>query len=100
MSIIPEGQHGEAKSLRRMPADAAGKAGFCQPGGVISSMADGMEEAILEATMEDLRKVKELLDQSGTTKHELTMALGFLYQSAKAAVDVAGCRGERLDSME
>ncbi|MFG3657028.1 hypothetical protein [Streptomyces sp. NPDC047706] len=63
-------------------------------------MADGMEEAILEATKEDLRKVKELLAQSGTTKHELTMALGFLYQSAKAAVDVAELRGERLEALD
>lgn len=95
-SIIPEGQHGEAMSLRRMPADATGKTGFCQPEGVIASMADGMEEEILAATLEDLAKVKELLALPDTTKHELTMALGFLYQSAKAAVEVAELRGERL----
>ncbi|MFI2504562.1 hypothetical protein [Streptomyces sp. NPDC018972] len=94
MDIIPE--HGETESLRRMPADATGKMGLCQPGGVMSSMADSMEEAILEATMEDLRKVKELLALPDTTKHELIMALGFLYQSAKAAVEVAEMRGERL----
>ncbi|GAA3495970.1 hypothetical protein GCM10019016_030710 [Streptomyces prasinosporus] len=95
MDIIPGKLHGEPMSLRRMPADATGKTGFCQPGGVMASMADGMEEEILEAAREDLQRLKKVLEED-LSKHDLVLAAGFLFQSARAVLDVAECRGERL----
>lgn len=85
------------KQPRRMPADATGRGGFCTPGGIIAAYADEMEEHILEMTEKDLSRVEELLTLPGLDKSELILALGYLHQSAKACVDTARCRGERLE---
>lgn len=85
---------------RRMPADATGREGFCEPGGLMAAMADDMERDILTVATEDVTRVETLLKQPGLRTDELTRALGYLAQSAKAAINVAECRGERLERYE
>ncbi len=85
--------------LQRMPADGTGKRGYYQPGGVIEARAESMEESVLSVAKGDVERTEALLKEEQVTKHELMRALSFLVASARQAVDVAECRGERLEAM-
>ena len=85
---------------RRLPWDGTDHTAFCQPGGFIARLADGMEEEILRTAKGDVERVESLLKDAGFTKAELVRALAYLSQSAKAVISVAECRGERLESHE
>ncbi|MFB7328928.1 hypothetical protein [Streptomyces sp. NPDC056190] len=92
MSIIPEGQ------LQRMPAGSDGRTAFYQPGGLLAAIATEAEEATLRTAAKDVDRVERMLKKHHeVTRAELTHALCYLVQSAKAAVDVAEIRGERLE---
>ena len=86
--------------LQRMPADGTGKRSYCTPGGYMALMAEGMEESIIRTAKRDVERARDLLSQHGVSKHELTMALAYLTQTMALTVDVAECRGERLDDMD
>ncbi|MEV5983600.1 hypothetical protein AB0L85_01060 [Streptomyces sp. NPDC052051] len=83
-----------------MPADETGKTGYCQPGGLVAAVAETVEESVLSVTREDIERVQALVADEEVTKAELVRALCYLCQSAKAAVDVAECRGDRLESTQ
>ncbi|WP_112470187.1 hypothetical protein [Streptomyces triticisoli] len=64
-------------------------------------IAEDAEEAVLRTAARDVGRVEKLLKRhTEVTRAELTHALCFLVQSAKAAVEVAECRGERLESTD
>ncbi|MEW2498803.1 hypothetical protein AB0942_35620 [Streptomyces nodosus] len=95
MGIIPEDR------LHRMPTDETGRTAYYQPGGILAALAEAAEEATLRTAARDVSRVEKMLKRHHeVTRAELTHALCFLVQSAKAAVDVAECRGERLDTSE
>ncbi|MGW2900477.1 hypothetical protein ACWDAO_39345 [Streptomyces sp. NPDC001212] len=62
-------------------------------------IAETAEAAALRTAAKDVGRVERLLKKhTEVTRAELVHALCFLVQSAKAAVDVAECRGERLEA--
>ncbi|MFE0960581.1 hypothetical protein [Streptomyces fungicidicus] len=95
-SIIPEGR----SVLRRMPADGSGKTGFCQPGGYVALMAEGMEEHVLSVARKDADRALALVTQGKTSRYELIQVIAYLVQSSRAAVEVAELRQERLDALD
>ncbi|MFE9287243.1 hypothetical protein [Streptomyces olivaceus] len=94
MSIIPEQQ----PELRRMPT-VDGKRSYYTPGGYMQLIAEGLEEEIVKTAKADVERAKALLSQQGVSRHELTMALGYLTQTMALVIDTAECRQERLDSV-
>jgi hypothetical protein len=67
----------------------------------MSVIAEDAEEGILRTASRDVARVEKLLKKhTEVTRAQITYELSLLVQSAKAAVDVARCRGERLDSSE
>lgn len=87
--------------LHRMPAtDETGRTAYYQPGGLMEALAVQAEENVLKVARDDVDRALSLAEQEQVTKAELIRALYFLGQSCKAAVDVAQCRGERLDTPE
>lgn len=87
--------------LRRMPADRTGRTAYCQPGGLMEAMANDAEERIIRTAAEDVKRAEALLKRhTEVTRAEITYELSLLVQSAKAAVDVAKCRGERLETLD
>ena len=85
---------------RRLPDDGTGRTHFCQPGGFVAALADDVEEEILHRTQADIQRAMGLLAAKDVTKDELVKAVYYLGYSSKAAVDVAKCRGERLEKYE
>ncbi|MFE9974093.1 hypothetical protein ACFYRD_25870 [Streptomyces hirsutus] len=83
-----------------MPADETGKRGYCQPGGYMALMAEGMEEQVLSVARKDAARALALVTQRKTSRYELIQIIAYLVQSTRAAVDVAECRGERLDALD
>ncbi|MFE1240152.1 hypothetical protein [Streptomyces tendae] len=88
--------------LMRMPAEGESvKRAYCQPGGMMAALAEAREAHLLRVAHNDIDRITALLASGEkTTKAELVQALHFLLYSAKAAVDVAELRGERLDIIE
>ncbi|MEU3661765.1 hypothetical protein AB0E77_18740 [Streptomyces sp. NPDC032940] len=67
----------------------------------MAALAETREENLLRVARSDIERIAELLDsEEKTSKAQLVMALHFLLFSAKAAVDVAECRQDRLDERE
>lgn len=84
--------------LRRMPSGGTGRSGLCEPGGFVAAIADAAEDATLSVATRDVGRVERLLEQhTEATRAEIVHALCYLVQSAKAAVEVAQLRGERLE---
>ncbi|WP_324783082.1 hypothetical protein [Streptomyces sp. H51] len=66
----------------------------------MAALAEDREDHILRVAKGDVERAMALVTEDKVIKAELVQALHFLCHSAKAAVDVAECRGERLDSLE
>ncbi|MDN0196578.1 hypothetical protein [Streptomyces sp. S.PNR 29] len=102
MGIIPEGQSEPAKTV------------ICEAGGRIEQLLkrallipraseardmQSWEESILGVARMDVVRALSVAEDEKVTRAELTVALFFLAQSARAAVRVAESRQERLDTL-
>ncbi|GAA3239658.1 hypothetical protein ACFQE4_06005 [Streptomyces thermocoprophilus] len=60
---------------RRLPWDGTDITAFCQPGGFIARLADGVEEEIIQTAKDDVERVESLLKDAEFTKAELILTL-------------------------
>lgn len=66
----------------------------------MSALAEDREEHVLSVARKDADKALALVTQERASRYELIRALAYMVQSTRAAVDVAECRGERLEALE
>jgi predicted RNA-binding protein len=87
-----------ATPLRRLPWDGPeGKAAYAaSDGGVISRLADRMEDQMLLTAKEDTIRAADLCQDDKVSRAELRIVVGYLARAVGEAVLVADLRGERL----
>ncbi|MET7536282.1 hypothetical protein [Streptomyces sp. NPDC005507] len=84
--------------LRRLPWETpAGKPAFAATdGGVISRLADAMENNMLLTAKEDAIRAADLCRDVAASRAELRVVVGCLARAVSEAVFVADLRGERI----
>lgn len=86
--------------LRRMPLSTDGRAGFCQPGGIIAEICDAIEDDLIESATVVPGLVKAMLDGPHLPAEESWFMLHRATECLTDALNVAELRGERLTAAE